>query len=68
MGVSPSESVQLEHGVDVASPCIGICKYKPNENVCIGCGRTDAEITDWMFLSNSEKQQIIDKIYRSRIM
>jgi predicted Fe-S protein YdhL (DUF1289 family) len=49
--------------MDVASPCTGICKYESlNDMVCIGCGRTKAEITDWIGLSNSEKQQIINRL------
>jgi predicted Fe-S protein YdhL (DUF1289 family) len=60
MEVPTTQPTKLEHGVDVASPCIKICKYRPNDNVCVGCGRTDAEITDWMFLSNAEKQQVIE--------
>lgn len=68
MAVPTPESIKLEHGVDVASPCVGICQYAPGTDVCSGCGRTSDEITKWMFLSSSEKQQVIDKIYQSGIM
>lgn len=63
MVVPSPESVKLEHGVDVASPCVGICQYTPGTDVCSGCGRTSDEITNWMFLSNSEKQQIVDRLF-----
>ena len=63
MDVPASQPVQLEHGVDVASPCVGICQYTPGTDICSGCGRTSEEITSWMFLSNSEKQQIIDRLF-----
>ena len=63
MGLSSAKSIQLEPSMDVASPCTGVCKYQPHDNVCIGCHRTEAEITDWVGLSNSEKQQIVDRIF-----
>jgi predicted Fe-S protein YdhL (DUF1289 family) len=66
MGVPSTQSMELEHGVDVASPCIGICKYAPNTEVCVGCHRTKQEITDWMFLSNSEKEQVMEKVSTRR--
>lgn len=63
MVVPSAESVKLESSVDVASPCVGICQYTPGTDVCSGCGRTSDEITKWMFLSSSEKQQIIDRLF-----
>lgn len=64
MEVPTVKSIQLEYSVAVESPCIGICKYAPNTRICVGCGRTDEEISRWMFLSNSEKQQIVEKLTR----
>jgi len=62
MGLSSAESNELESSVDVASPCTGICALDERD-VCRGCYRTKDEIASWMFLSNSEKQQIIDRIF-----
>ena len=62
MGLPSAKPYELESSMDVASPCTGVCKYQLHDNVCIGCHRTEAEITDWMGLSNSEKQQVIDRI------
>ena len=64
MAMSPIKPIELEYGLDVESPCTGVCKYAPNNNVCLGCGRTEPEITDWIFLSNDEKQQIVDRIFK----
>ena len=64
MAMSPIKPIELEYGLDVESPCTGVCKYAANSTICLGCGRTEPEITDWMFLSNSEKQQIIDRIFK----
>ena len=64
MAMSSIKPIELEYGLDVESPCTGVCKYAPGNNICLGCGRTEPEITDWMFLSNSEKQQIVDRIFK----
>jgi predicted Fe-S protein YdhL (DUF1289 family) len=65
MAMSPIKPIELEYGLDVESPCTGVCKYaSPNDMVCVGCGRTEPEITDWIGLSSSEKQQIIDRIFK----
>lgn len=45
------------------SPCIGICSTLFDE-VCQGCGRTAAEVSNWVFYSDDEKQVIWDRITR----
>jgi predicted Fe-S protein YdhL (DUF1289 family) len=65
MGVSSSKSVQLESSMDVASPCTGVCQTDFFD-VCRGCQRTLDEISEWSFLSNSEKQQVMDRIKNAR--
>jgi predicted Fe-S protein YdhL (DUF1289 family) len=62
MVMSSIKPIELEYGLDVESPCTGVCKYAPNDNICLGCRRTEPEITDWIGLSNSEKQQIIIRL------
>ena len=47
----------------IDSPCVKICKYKKDfmgGNVCIGCFREQLEITNWVKMSNSEKQLVIE--------
>lgn len=44
----------------VENPCIGDCRMNPDE-VCIGCGRSRDEKLDWIFMSESEKRQVVDK-------
>ena len=62
MGLSSTQSNQLEPSMDVASPCVGKCSLD-FFGVCRGCQRTREEITAWTRLSNSEKQQVIDRIF-----
>jgi predicted Fe-S protein YdhL (DUF1289 family) len=62
MGLPTTQPSQLEPSMDVASPCVGKCSLD-FFGVCKGCRRTREEITAWTRLSNSEKQQVIDRIF-----
>ena len=62
MGLPTPKSYELEPFVDVESPCTGICQTDFFD-VCKGCGRTLEEISEWPFLSNREKQQIVDRLF-----
>ena len=41
------------------SPCIKVCELN-SELVCIGCGRTQDEIRDWMILTDEERKEIME--------
>ena len=41
------------------SPCIKVCKINPANNLCLGCGRTIKEISDWANLKINEKENIL---------
>ena len=45
------------------SPCIGICSTLFDE-VCQGCGRTAAEVSNWVFYTEEEKRVIWERITR----
>ncbi|BEV51799.1 hypothetical protein BconGalA64_42990 [Burkholderia contaminans] len=45
------------------SPCIGVCSTLFDE-VCKGCGRTAAEVSNWVFLSDDEKRAVWERITR----
>ena len=42
---------------EVKNPCKGYCKLN-EDGICGGCGRTDDERTNWIFLSNDEKASV----------
>jgi uncharacterized protein len=42
-----------------SSPCINICEIDPKTSICMGCGRTMKEISNWINLSVEEKKNII---------
>ena len=44
----------------IASPCVKICVI--NDAICEGCGRTIEEITQWRYLDNQQKQQVLDRV------
>jgi predicted Fe-S protein YdhL (DUF1289 family) len=64
MAMPTAKFEKLESGVGVESPCIGICTLIPESKICRGCFRTSDEIAEWMLLSDSEKQQVIEKSTR----
>jgi predicted Fe-S protein YdhL (DUF1289 family) len=40
------------------NPCIDICKF--TDQVCIGCGRTKAEVRGWKKLEKDERREIVE--------
>jgi hypothetical protein len=40
------------------SPCCRVCKINYDE-VCIGCGRTLAEIIGWSVMTEEEQQEVL---------
>ena len=44
----------------IESPCIGVCRLE-NE-VCVGCGRTVDDITNWYDMTDDEKQAVLNRI------
>ena len=39
----------------VSTPCINVCVLDPLSALCIGCGRTAAEIAAWATMSEPER-------------
>lgn len=52
---------KAEPSADVPSPCVYICALD-DQDVCIGCYRSAAEITGWSRYSNEEKQAVLKKV------
>ncbi len=44
------------------SPCRKICVYDPVRDICAGCGRTLAEIENWLEMSDEERQTVAEKL------
>jgi predicted Fe-S protein YdhL (DUF1289 family) len=43
----------------IASPCKRVCTLDPARNLCLGCGRTLAEITAWTRMSEAERAKVM---------
>ena len=48
MGIEPA----------VKSPCVFVCSLDDND-ICIGCQRSGAEITEWGRFSNERRREIL---------
>lgn len=49
-------------GVDIPSPCTGVCTMDLKNEYCIGCYRSRLEIGGWMHLSNDEKLDVVKQL------
>ena len=45
---------------DIQSPCVKICKLE--DSICIGCGRTQDEIRDWVIMTDSQREEIMERL------
>jgi uncharacterized protein len=43
----------------IATPCIKLCVLDAPGGVCLGCGRTTAEIAAWVSFSDDERRTIM---------
>ncbi|HBB55422.1 MAG TPA: DUF1289 domain-containing protein [Hyphomonadaceae bacterium] len=43
------------------SPCIKVCAVDGARGMCIGCGRTLAEIGGWTRFSPEQRRQVMDQ-------
>lgn len=46
----------------VSSPCIKVCAVSGQTGLCIGCGRTLAEIASWGGLDEPTRQAIMAEL------
>jgi predicted Fe-S protein YdhL (DUF1289 family) len=47
-----------------STPCINVCVLDPLSALCIGCGRTAAEIGAWTTMSEAERIAIMAGLAR----
>lgn len=45
-----------------ASPCVAICALD-EQDICIGCQRTAAEITCWGRMDNAERRAVLQRCF-----
>jgi predicted Fe-S protein YdhL (DUF1289 family) len=50
--------------MDIQSPCNKVCAVDPTSALCVGCGRTLAEIESWLRFSPEERARIMAELPR----
>ena len=45
---------------DIRSPCVKICSLE--DGVCIGCGRTQDEIREWVIMTDNQREEIMERL------
>ena len=50
----------------IDSPCNDICTIDSESGLCVGCGRTPSEITNWIHYSDNEKKIILNTLKKGR--
>jgi uncharacterized protein len=46
----------------VSTPCVKVCVLDPISALCIGCGRTTAEIAAWGTMSEAERLAVMGRL------
>jgi predicted Fe-S protein YdhL (DUF1289 family) len=44
------------------TPCVNICLLDAKTGLCLGCGRTIAEIAAWSSMSDAERRAIMTEL------
>ena len=44
------------------TPCINVCEFDEASGVCLGCGRTLAEIAGWATMTAAERRRIMGEL------
>jgi len=48
--------------IDIESPCNKVCTVDPIAALCVGCGRSLAEIEAWMRFSAEERTRVMAQL------
>ena len=50
----------------VGSPCLKICTLE--DDMCIGCFRTQDEIREWIIYTDEQKRVVLEKLEERKIL
>ena len=48
----------------IDSPCNDICTTDPESGLCVGCDRTQEEISNWLFFDDKQKKMVLMNLKR----
>jgi predicted Fe-S protein YdhL (DUF1289 family) len=51
-----------QQAMPIASPCTKVCTIDPRSKLCVGCGRSLAEIAQWGSISDAERSRIMAEL------
>jgi predicted Fe-S protein YdhL (DUF1289 family) len=54
--------VQQMAEAPISTPCVKICIVEGKTGLCVGCGRTLAEIAAWGGMEESRRRAIMDEL------
>jgi uncharacterized protein len=52
----------IESSCNIESPCNKVCVVDPASSLCVGCGRTLAEIGGWIGFTPDERRRIMAEL------
>lgn len=61
MAMSDSSSLSSDTFEATDTPCVGVCSTL-YDDVCRGCGRTAAEVANWVFFTDRQKAEVWRRI------
>jgi len=50
----------------IETPCTRVCTLDPATGLCLGCGRSVAEIARWTQMSDAERTRLMAELDRRR--
>jgi predicted Fe-S protein YdhL (DUF1289 family) len=62
-----SENKKLPRWPEIETPCIGYCSTTLGDEICKGCGRTSMEVDAWIFMNDSQKAAVWDRIEAAQV-
>lgn len=48
--------------MSIETPCIAVCFIDPRTKLCLGCGRTLAEIAQWHRMTSETRRTVMDAL------
>jgi len=58
----PSLMAEIDRASSIESPCNKVCVVDAACGLCIGCGRTLAEIGGWISMTADERRRVSDEL------
>ena len=52
----------MDKGIQIPSPCVGVCQINASTKYCLGCWRSLKEVAHWSRYSNDEKETLMTEL------